>query len=134
MLTQWDGFLVEQATPAELATMLQKARPVPGLVRVLQSLIVANVPSHNLTADMVQNFMYSSSQFDVMLLTSLPPPGWHKTALSGRSVALCRIMHWLTSRFGGHEPTWVMFAELADSSLTVREIADLALTLEPLPG
>ena len=129
-----DKFLIEEASATELAAVLQAARPVPELVRVLQTLIVSNAPPRNLTADVVQHFMYSSSLFDAATLADLPPHGIRISMLPGRFVALTRIMSWLAARFGSHEPAWVMFGELADDTLTVREIADLALALEPLPA
>lgn len=134
LLPQTDKFLVEKASAAELAAGLQAARPVPELVRVLQTLIVSKAPPRNLTADVLQHFMYSSDLFDAATLADLPPHGIRMSVLSGRFVALTRIMSWLAARFGSHEPAWVMFAELADDTATVREIADLALALEPLPA
>ena len=129
-----DIHLIEKASATELAAGLQAARPVPELVRVLQTLIVSEAPPRNLTADVVQHFMYSSDLFDAATLADLPPHGIRMSMLPGRFVALTRIMSWLATRFGGHQPAWVMFAELADNTLTVREIADLALALEPLPA
>ena len=134
LMPQTDKFLIEKASATELAAVLQAARPVPELVRVLQTLIVSNAPPRNLTADVVQHFMYSSSLFDAATLADQPPHGIRMSALPGRFVALTRIMRWLAARFGAHEPAWVMFGELADDTLTVREIADLALALEPLPA
>ena len=134
-LPKSDKYLVEAASPVELAAALHQARPVPELASFLQTLIVSHAPARNLTSDVVQHFMCTRHLFDVELFASDPADLSDCQSSRRRlTVALCRVMCWLADRFGGHEPAWVMFAELADGTLPVREVADLAVALEPPPS